>query len=134
MVKRYPDWPRRLSDFIAANKDTKFEWGKNDCIIFGARLVETLTGENYYSGYQYDTEEGARKIIEENGGVIPLIKKYMGQGHSDILKAGRGDIVVMKLPELTIGFIDDSGRRVIALGPKGIVRLPLKTIWRVWGY
>jgi hypothetical protein len=112
-----------------------FKWGYNDCILFSAKGYEALTGIDYYSQYLgYSTENGARSRLKENGGFEGIIGQHIGPGHRHILKAKRGDVVLLKIPDLTCGLVDDSGQFVVAPGPQGIKRLPLTKAWRIWSY
>lgn len=129
---RLEGWEMRISQYIKENENTPFEWGKNDCVLFIAKAVELITGLDYYSQFKYSTKEEAEKIIEENNGIQGLLTKYLGQPHNNYMLAGRGDIVLMRLPEITCGLVDDSGQRIVALSEKGIVRLPLNKAWRIF--
>lgn len=132
---RLENWPLLLSDYLAEKRHTPFEWGVNDCVMFAAKGLERLTGQNMYAMYEgYKTEAEAQEIIDNAGGMEALISRHLGPGSRDVLKASRGDLVMMKLPQKTIGMVDDSGQNVACVGPNGMVRLPLKRAWRVWGY
>lgn len=133
-MKRFEDWPRRLSEFLDQHREKPFVWGENDCVYFVGKAVEALTGEDHYTEYVYETEQEASQIMSDNGGIAGLIKKALGKGHSNIYSAKRGDIVIMKLPEITAGVVDDSGEYIASLSKDGITRLPLKRAWRVWSY
>lgn len=130
---RKENWPKLFADFLYSKKDEAFEWGRNDCILFGAQAVECITGKNFYNYYLgYDSEDSANEIIERNGGIEKLISKHLGESHSNKLQARRGDLVLMKLPRKTIGVVDDSGEKVACLSENGLCRLPMKKIIRVW--
>lgn len=131
---RVENWPKELSDYLSEMKDSPFEWGQNDCVLFAAKAIERITGSNFYFQYlPYDSEESAKKIILENGGIAGLVSKHLGPGSRNILSAKRGDLVLMKVPSDTLGIVDDSGQRIASVGPNGIARLPLSKAWRVWG-
>lgn len=127
---------QKLSNYIISKRDAPFEWGQNDCVLFAFKGLEMITGQNHYQSYlPYSTEEQAYNIVRECGGIEKMIMKHLGQGHKNILKAKRGDIVLLKAPELTCGLVDDSGQFVVATGKDGLKRLPLSNrIKRVWSY
>lgn len=132
---RLEDWPKRLSQYIASRRAMNFKWGENDCILFAAKGYEALTGVDYYSQYlPYSTEKQAREILEKHGGFEGIIAQHIGPGHRKILKAKRGDVVLLKMPDLTCGLVDDSGQFVVAPGKDGFKRVPLSKAWRVWSY
>lgn len=130
---RFEDWPRRLSDYLSAMKDVPFEWGVNDCILFAAKGYESMTGIDYYSQYlPYSNEAEAKAILESNGGFEGIIGANIGPGHRNILKAKRGDPVLLKIPNFTCGLVDDSGQFIAVPSEKGIVKYPLSKAWRIW--
>lgn len=135
MVARKPDWPIQLSKYLEEHRNTPFEWGAYDCVMFGAKGLERLTGRNFYAMYEgYTTEEDAKQIIENAGGIEALISKHLGPGFRNYKQAKRGDLVMAKMPQKTIGIVDDSGSRIACMGPNGVVRVPLTKAWRVWSY
>lgn len=130
---RTDGWEKRFSDYLASRQNMPFEWGVNDCILFAAKGYEVITGTEYYSKFlPYSTEEEAKEIIEKNGGFYSLISKDIGRGHRNILKARRGDGVLLKLPNFTCGLVDDSGESIAVPGKQGLVRYPLSKAWRIW--
>lgn len=126
-------WEKRLSAYIVAMKNTSFEWGVNDCILFAAKGYEIIHGIDYYSQYlPYSTEEEAKEILKNNGGFKGIISKSLGSGHKNFLKAKRGDPVLMKIPNYTCGLVDDTGQFIIAPGKDGMVRYPINKATWVW--
>jgi hypothetical protein len=135
MVKRLENWPILLSNYLQERKDMPFEWGVNDCLTFLAKGAEAMTGYNYYNIYSgYTTEEEAYKKLEEHGGIIKIVSSYLGSGSRNYKKASRGDVAVVKMPELMAGIVDDSGRYVALVSKDGLVRCPLEKAWRVWRF
>lgn len=135
MVKRLEDWPKRLSAFLDERRDMPFEWGKNDCLTFLAKGAEAMTGNDYYSKYEgYATEIEANEKLKEHGGIVKIIEYYFGVGLRNPLKAHRGDIALIKVPELTAGIVDDSGQYIAVVTKEGLRRLPLEKAWRIWRF
>lgn len=135
MVKRLEDWPKRLSEFLDERRDMPFEWGKNDCLTFLAKGAESMTGVDYYSEYSgYSSEEEANDKMKQYGGIVKIIDKHLGVGTRNYMKAKRGDVALVKIPELTAGIVDDSGRYVALVSKEGLVRVPLEKAWRVWRF
>lgn len=132
---RHEDWPKRLSQYLADKMKAPFEWGVNDCIMFGAKGIEALTGVNHYQEYVgYTDEQGAKELLKQNGGIEGIVSKHLGPGHRNILKAKRGDMVLLKIDGFTCGLIDDSGQFIAAVTEEGLTRIPLKRAWRIWSY
>jgi len=136
MVARLEDWPMRLSEYLKERRDMPFQWGVHDCMMFLAYGVERMTGEAFYPPYSnYETEEGAKLMLEQNGGVTGIINACLGPSHKDFMRAGRGDAVIVKMPEIAGGIVDDSGQRIAAVSLKdGLVKLPLSSALRIWSF
>ena len=135
MVTRTEGWELRFSNYLKSARDMAFEWGNHDCIMFPAKALEVITGENFYEEYKgYTTKEGADEVLETNGGMVGIVTQHLGQSHRNFMQAKRGDLVLMKLPDLTLGIVDDSGQRIAAVTLKGLVRLPIDKAWRIWSY
>ena len=132
---RLPDWSMLLSNHLAERAGMPFEWGVNDCMIFVCSTVAKLTGEDHFPKFNdYHDEETGRALLEKSGGVEGIITACLGTGSREILKAKRGDVVTVKMPELTGGIVDDSGQRIALVTPKGLIRVPLSKAWRYWSY
>jgi hypothetical protein len=132
---RLEGWEIRLSQYLRESKNHVFEWGKNDCVLFAVKGAEIITGINTYNDYLgYNDEAGAFDIIRKNGGMESLISNHFGHSHKMILKAKRGDLALLKLPQLSLGIVDDSGQYVACVSEKGYARIPLIKAWRIWSY
>lgn len=132
---RHEKWPIFLSDYIEEKIEEPFKWGVNDCLLFAGVCVERLTGIDFHSQYRnYDDECGAYKIINDNGGVVNLISKHLGNYHRNYKKAGRGDVVVFKNPELTCGIVDDTCCNIVCVAKTGIIRIPVSSAIYIWSY
>lgn len=131
-MKRIEQWQRSFSDFLDYHRDKPFKWGENDCVYFVSKAVKSLTGEDHHSTYVYDTKDGAEQILNDNHGILGLLSKHFGHSHKNKYMARRGDVVLMKIPELTAGVVDDTGQHIVSVSENGIVRLPLSAACRVW--
>ena len=140
MVNRKQNWPLLLSAFLRDRKDAAFIWGANDCLMFAADAVLALTGFDPAAQWRgrYSTKEEAEALLHEFGGVPGLITKGLGiEGHDKVLKAKRGDVVMVSTDAgLAGGVIDDRGTGIAVPTPEGNgwKRLPLSSAVKVWGY
>lgn len=136
MVKRLENWPRRLGEYLEKMQNVPFEWGKNDCALFVGGAVEAVTGEPFNASYagSYSDEQGAAEVIAKGKGLFGIFTSHLGQAHTNPRLAGRGDVVLMRLPQLTAGVVDASGTKIAAVGPQGMVRLPLSRASFIWSY
>lgn len=133
---RQEGWENRFSEYLTDKQGQAFSWGVNDCLSFVAGAVEAITSTNLKSNYpDYNTEEEAAKVLRDNGGLVKIIDKHLGAGNRNILCAKRGDVVIIKLPEITAAIVDDSGQFVVApSAEKGYSRYPLLKAWKFWSY
>lgn len=132
---RLPDWPKLLSEFLIERKSMPFEWGVNDCMAFTCAAVNRLSGNDYFPEYSdYHDEETARLLLERSGGVTGIINACLGEGSRNVINAKRGDVVVVKIPEVTAGIVDDTGQRIALVTKDGLTRVPLVKAWRYWSY
>ncbi len=135
MVTRFDDWPNRLSQYLQEKQHQPFQWGVNDCMSFTAGAVYRLTGTDFFTDYSdYYDEISAYNMLRENGGVKGIISRCLGAGKLNPLQAQRGDVVVVKIPEMVGGIVDDSGQRIAVVTPQGLTRLPLEKAVRYWSY
>jgi hypothetical protein len=130
---RVLDWERRFSSYLAERQAMEFEWGNHDCMAFVAKGVEAITGTDYFQYYSdYHDEASAKEMLSDNGGPTGIITECLGVGHRNVLKAKRGDVVIVKMPEIVGGLVDDTGQRIALVTPEGLTRVPLTKAWRVW--
>ena len=93
---RRHDWPERLADFMDSVRDEPFSWGEHDCCQFAAKAVEAITGENPAARWVYDSSQGAKELLDANGGVEGLVTQALGAPvHPSRMQ--RGDVVLADL-------------------------------------
>jgi len=136
MVARFENWPILLSEYLQERQNMPVQWGFHDCLMFCAYGVERLTGEAFYGPYMnYETEEGAKLMMAQNGGPEGIMTACLGEPHTQILKARRGDLVLFKMPDLTAGMVDDTGQRIACISAdRGMIKIPLNKAIKVWSY
>jgi hypothetical protein len=95
MTERLPDWERRLSQFIADNRDREFAWGEWDCILFACAAAEAITGHDAAAAYrgQYSDEKGARAILRRLGQGTLLSTVDANFAAKPVSYAMRGDLI-----------------------------------------
>jgi hypothetical protein len=134
---RLENWHMRFSEFLRQSKDIPFEWGKNDCICFVAKAVESITGKDYLNSLDdwYSTKDGAYSFLNTHfdGQIENVFLIYLGNPKENVRFAHRGDVVLVQYNgELVGGLIDDSGRKIVCTGLKGLVRLPKSHALKYW--
>lgn len=142
-LKRFEDWPLRLSRFITESRPKRFAWGTHDCLLFAADTIVALTGHDFGAGIrgQYGNEDEAMQIVARFGaGVDDVVRAFLGEPLEYPLKARRGDVVVAEIKgRRTGGIVDDTGRRALFIAQEAtasgnMVSLPLSQALTVWGY
>jgi hypothetical protein len=134
MVMRIENWEIALSRHLMAWRERKFEWGSSDCAQFAGQAIEAMTGENILAAYPYTDEESGNAVLAAAGGLEALAQLHLGEYHQQPKTMMRGDFVLMQLPLITCGIVDDTGMRIAAMGPAGLVRLPREAAWKIWSY
>ena len=74
-----------------------FSWGVGDCCQFTAHVVKYVTGQDYTSHFNYQSEEEAKRIFEPFGGLVGLFTELLGNTSEDF---EAGDPVIVELPKL----------------------------------
>lgn len=134
-MKRLENWEKYFSDYLTEVRFKPFKWGENDCVLFAAKGLEVITGVNTYSDFLgYKNKKQAVEILTSKGGMDSIVSEHLGPGHRSVMKAKRGDVVLLKLPDLTCGMVDDTGQFVVAPGKNGLERIDLIKSWRIWSY
>ena len=137
-IKRRDNWPILLAQFLRERKDCPFVWGANDCTLFTAAAIEAITGLDPAADWrgQYESREGAYKVLEQFGGLEAAVTHVIGiLPETNIRLASRGDIVMIEEDgALAIGIVDESGRRIAVMTMTGIARVSLKRALCAWRY
>jgi hypothetical protein len=95
MTARFPDWERRLHDFIADNLDRPFQWGEWDCALFATACAAAITGHDAAAAYRgtYDSRTGSARALRELGQGTLLRTMNASFTPKSVGQAGRGDLV-----------------------------------------
>jgi hypothetical protein len=70
-----------VRDYLLEQAAQPFAWGSSDCVHFAGGLVERLTGTNPCAAYAYDSEDRARSLIADAGGLPALVTRALGEPH-----------------------------------------------------
>lgn len=141
-MTRHPNWHIELDEFLRQHQSLPFVWGANDCCLFAANAVKSITGIDIADDFRdkYTDQASAFALIEHvtGGTSVTDAVLYCAGKHGLTkwpypLQAQRGDLcAVGNDGNIIAGIIDLSGRYVAAMGDSGIVRLPLSAIVRAW--
>lgn len=135
MLKRYPDWPERLSRYLASVKARPFVWGEHDCCLFAADALLAMTGIDTAARWRnrYSTSIGAGRVLKLEGfdSLEAAITDAIGQSEPNLMLASRGDVALVRNagnPAAGIVF----GRGVYVPGESGLLCLSRDTIIHLW--
>lgn len=127
MTEVVKDLPVALASFIESRRAAKFEWGVNDCALFAADWVLTVTGVDHAEGLRgkYDDEAGARRLIEQAGGMAAFAAEL---SPTPLGFAQRGDVVLAVIDgHETFGVCLGNGQWC-APGLRGLVFRPMTDV------
>jgi len=130
---RIQDWPERLDAFIKAAEKRPFCWGEFDCALFAADCVFALTGIDHAADYRgkYAEERGALRLVKKAGGLAAIATKALGQP-IPLFSAQRGDVVLLKQPEIGMTLGICCGRFCAFAGPEGLIMVPHEKCALAW--
>lgn len=124
-----------LKLFLAEHKNKPFAWGENDCCLFAANAVLTLTGNDLAPEFRgkYSTKVGAARALKKHGyhSIEQLLNAKLGTPIAP-LTATIGDIALIENydQERAAGVVFRSS--VYCVGLTGLIQVPLSSIIYVW--
>ena len=140
-MQRRSDWQGALDEFVRANQDRRFEYGKWDCCLFVCDAIIEMTGVDLAVSLRgkYSTRAGALRAISEQLGtasILAVAENAAAAHHMPevpVLQAHRGDMVVVaRGRDHSLGLVALNGRGVIVTSKRGLWRLPLSRAVRAW--
>lgn len=130
---RKPNWEEIL--YAEIDKHHAFEWGKKDCALFVADIVEKMTGIDYAKPFRgkYTTEKGAYMALKKYG--HGSLENWVDYNFKEVkpTQAKRGDVVLHDCS------IDEGkalgiclGKNFLGQGEDGAYFLPMSKALRAW--
>lgn len=130
---RVHNWPTILAKAISANQNTPFVWGKKDCCLTVADIVEEFTGEDLASEFRgkYSTAIGASKALKKYGnGSLPetLDAKFNKIEPEELC---RGDLALVQTSAgESLGIV--FSQTVWAMSLDGLTDVPMSQVTQCW--
>lgn len=124
---RVPGWEDRLRRVIIVDQHKPFAWGRHDCILFAARCIEAVTGEDPAAEHRgtYDSAIGAMRLLKALGFATPA--DAIGSRFEEVhpITCRSGDIVSYPMPEAgnVLGVV--FGEQVVAPNTNALATGPL---------
>lgn len=96
----------KMNKLINKLADEPFEFGKNDCFTFTAKLVKEWHGKDYIKLHSvYKTEDQALEYMSIHGGIEALTRGTLGYS-CDPEQCQDGDVVTAQVgPGVALGFV-----------------------------
>ena len=140
-MQRRTDWQQVFDEFLRANQDRRFEYGKWDCCLFVCDAIVAMTGFDLGATYRgkYSTRKGALRAIGEHLGTasIQAVAANAAAAHHmwevPVSHAHRGDMVLIaRGRDYSLGLVGLNGRDVIVTSRCCLWQLPLSCAVRAW--
>ncbi len=142
-LTRLPGWQSALDRFLTAHRETRFQYGVWDCCLFACDAIEVMTGVDVAAQFRgrYHSRTEAQRAIRGYSGeasvrsVAERVTGAYAMPQVDILRARRGDVVLIRRPrDYSLGIVALNGTDVITVTPHGLQRIALSNAicgWRV---
>lgn len=112
-----------------------FQYGEVDCCQFAGFVAKDLTGKDYLSEFDYNSELSANEIISKNGDLIATASTVLGDPTDKVIKLRDGCPVIVDLKGIQIMGVK-LGSDAVCLLTKGFVRVNLNNAlvgWDIYG-
>jgi hypothetical protein len=126
---KLPNWQPLFHAAIMERLEMPFEWGKHDCILFAMHVLQAETGIAWRrqladAGLRWGSAAEAAKIIGSNGGLKPIIERFLGEAVA-WAKCGEGDLVLADMDGRDVLCVHD-GAQLIGPGSSRITRVSMR--------
>lgn len=125
---RFEDWPTRMEQAISRNEGKAFRYGRFDCVIFCADVIEDMTGD-YPHSFVYSNKAEAEAIFAEYGSLEAIVDSIFSRITPKA--AQRGDLVMVEQDGGSLGICIGS-RVVLPARPQGLARVELDEVMAAW--
>lgn len=125
---RHEDWPIRMEQAISRHEGKAFRYGRFDCVIFCADVIEDMTGE-YPHSFVYSNKAEAEAIFAEYGSLGSIVSTLFESIPPKMAK--RGDLVMVEQDGGSLGICIGS-RVVLPARPEGLARVGLDEAIAAW--
>ena len=103
---RHQDWPTRMDEALRDCAQREFRYGRFDCCVFVAYVLEAMTGHDYLAAWRYSNRYEAQELVREYAGLEGAVSQELG-APIPVKQAKRGDVVMVE---------DDGGSLGICVG------------------
>ncbi len=128
-LERYPDWRKRLEQYVQSLRGQPFEYGSLDCCQIAGGSIRAMTGVDLMSEFRYTDRDSAAAVMANGGGLVRIVTRILGSPMRAYM-ARCGDIVLVDTDAL--GVLLD--HRIVAPSKDGVTTctsLHGRIAWRV---
>lgn len=129
---RLQHWELAFEAFIDARRNVPFVWGANDCALFAADAVQTITGRDpaLHGLRAHRTSKQALRALARHGGLEGIATQALGAPRP-ACQACVGDVVLVTVGKRDCLAICNGGT---ALGPSagGLVAVDMSAARMSW--
>lgn len=132
-MSRVNNWPSRLNALVDVRRNTPFQWGNHDCLLWPADVVAAITDSDPALEFRgtYDSPLSAMRIVKQHGGMAALVDHCTSFERVPVAKASRGDVVMTTYDGRLCGGVC-LGNVSAFVGATGLVFLPRTAIEIAW--
>ena len=130
-------------EFLLERAKIPFAWGNNDCALFAADAIESITGVDIAPDFRgkYTDQRGALKTIHAvtGGATVEDAAEYCAAKAEMVewkhpLMAQRGDLVTVSDAGRIISGVIHLNGNIVAVGEDGLKVIPITSVRRAWHY
>lgn len=131
-LTRHADWRLCLDVLVRERAIDPFQWGSNDCALFAADCVRSITGVDVAAHLRcYKDARGATVMLQAYGGLMALATQLLG-APVGARNATPGDVVLVQMGKReALGVMYDADT-LIGPGTDGITVAPLSDALCAW--
>lgn len=129
---KHEHWVDFLFATIEKVTTESFAYGKNDCCLFSARVVDAMTGTEYAKklAEMYHDERSALAYINSFGSIQEAVKDWLGDT-TNLAFVQRGDVVLFNNEgRETLGIC--VGDRIVSVAETGVAYVPMEQAICTW--
>ena len=129
---KHEQWVDFLFATIEKVTTESFAYGKNDCCLFSARVVDAMTGTDYAQklAEMYHDERSALAYINSFGSIQEAVKDWLGEP-TNLAFVQRGDVVLFNNEgRETLGIC--IGDRIVSVAETGVAYVSMEQAICTW--
>lgn len=122
-----------LLRFIADRANTPFGWEQpNDCVSFANKAGQAQTGRSHLGRLRWKSKDGARRVIEREGGIEAAMDKRLRRIAPAL--AQRGDVAGVPDTQFGLRLMIVEGATLVGPGSRGLRRSPRGDMVAAWSF